>query len=568
MTRRRRKPAEAEPSLPPLTEEDFHAGDSVCEAPEGSSLFYHWQERAVEALEGRSAILSAPTGSGKTWVAYRWAGLMDREGNAQMPPGRVIFTAPIKALSNERYLDLKRMGFDVGLETGDFKKNAGAEVLCCTQEIYTLKYCRVPHQRVVVDEFHYIFNDSERTRAYIDGIRGTQPSTELLVMSATFGNPDSVKNYLQEMARRDFVLYETKERVTKLVFRRKGVRYAHIHDALVFVFSKKGVDFLAQEIAKSRKKISREDRARLREMAEILEVRRVPEVLLRGVGVYYGSLLPKEKLLVEMAFRERILDVVVGTDALSLGVNLPAETVVFGQMAKFVDGPLTRNEFLQMSGRAGRKGFFDTGYVTFVPKSRCEHFDFDTETLYREILTASPEPARIRLRPSVGMLLRKERTPEQEARMVSTCSLPPRPYPEVLQEVDDLIQLLNRTINLVKDPKTRRRLRKALADLWFDEMSVAANIAVAHLFLREESPEALDVAQILRREERNYLQALLKVKRYANRMPEEYRLTGLEAIDEAVDALDATVFGFEDKLRRLQVTEDSWAFEDDEAGSL
>ncbi|WP_352425562.1 DEAD/DEAH box helicase, partial [Aminomonas paucivorans] len=160
MTRRRRKPAETEPSLPPLTEEDLHTGDSVCEAPEGSSLFYPWQERAVEALEGRSAILSAPTGSGKTWVAYRWAGLMDREGNAQMPPGRVIFTAPIKALSNERYLDLKRMGFDVGLETGDFKKNAGAEVLCCTQEIYTLKYAGKPGIRLVVDEFHYIFTDS------------------------------------------------------------------------------------------------------------------------------------------------------------------------------------------------------------------------------------------------------------------------------------------------------------------------------------------------------------------------------------------------------------------------
>ena len=74
MTRRRRKPAETEPSLPPLTEEDLHTGDSVCEAPEGSSPFYPWQERAVEALEGRSAILSAPTGSGKTWVAYRSKG--------------------------------------------------------------------------------------------------------------------------------------------------------------------------------------------------------------------------------------------------------------------------------------------------------------------------------------------------------------------------------------------------------------------------------------------------------------------------------------------------------------
>ena len=125
-------------------------------------MFYNWQLDAIDKIKNSSAILSAPTGSGKTWVAYVWAGLMDMDGNPSMPGGRVIFTAPIKALSNERYLDLKSMGFDVGLETGDFKKNAGALVLCCTQEIYTLKYAHVPHQKVIVDEFHYIFNDSER----------------------------------------------------------------------------------------------------------------------------------------------------------------------------------------------------------------------------------------------------------------------------------------------------------------------------------------------------------------------------------------------------------------------
>ena len=85
------------------------------------------------------------------------------------------------------------MGFDAGLETGDFKKNAGAQVLCCTQEIYTLKYARIPGQKVIVDEFHFIFNDPDRTRAYIDGLRSTSFDSDLLVMSATFGNPDVIK---------------------------------------------------------------------------------------------------------------------------------------------------------------------------------------------------------------------------------------------------------------------------------------------------------------------------------------------------------------------------------------
>ena len=86
--------------------------------------YYPWQLKAYRAIRDRNAVLSAPTGSGKTLVAYLWAGILDEEGFPAYPEGgRIIFTAPIKALSNERYLDLRKMGFDVGIETGDFKKN-------------------------------------------------------------------------------------------------------------------------------------------------------------------------------------------------------------------------------------------------------------------------------------------------------------------------------------------------------------------------------------------------------------------------------------------------------------
>jgi superfamily II RNA helicase len=486
---------------------------------------------------------------------------MDADGQPSMSKAaRVIFTAPIKALSNERYLDLRRMGFDVGLETGDFKKNQGAPLLCCTQEIYTLKYAHIPNQMVIIDEFHFIFGSPERTRAYIDGIRATSPDSLLLVMSATFGDPRTVRAYLEEMGRRDFDLFETKDRVTKLVFRKKGIHYSRIHDALVFVFSRRGAEHVASQIARTRKRIARADRARMREMAEILEVNRIQETLLYGVGVYYGSLFPKEKLLVEMAFRERILDVVVGTDALSLGVNLPAESVVFAQMAKYVDGPLTHNEFLQMSGRAGRKGFFDTGYVTFIPRSKTEHHDFDTETLYREIKSSPSEPATITLQPAVGRLLKKQVTPEQEAGMIADCSLPRISHAQALAEVEELLLLIERTLEFIKNAQERRKLRDALADLWFDELSVPGNFAIANLFVSGGEPDAMKAAEILSSEERNYLQALLKVKRYAGRMPEGYRFSNMERIDATVERIDVTVFGFEEKIKQLDLTEDSWSF--------
>jgi superfamily II RNA helicase len=145
-------------------------------------MLYSWQKEAAGRIKNKNAILSAPTGSGKTKVAYVWAGLIDEnEKNIYNNEQRIIFTAPIKALSNERYLDLKKMGFDVGLETGDFKKNTDANIICCTQEIYTRKYAALPNQKVIIDEFHYISTDPQRARSYIDGIKNTNPKSSPLL---------------------------------------------------------------------------------------------------------------------------------------------------------------------------------------------------------------------------------------------------------------------------------------------------------------------------------------------------------------------------------------------------
>ena len=132
---------------------------------EAAQDFYDWQLEAFDRIEGRSAVLSAPTGSGKTLVAYLWAGLLDREGQVCWPDARrVVFTAPIKALSNERYMDLRRMGLDVGIETGDFKRNEGARIICCTQEIYTMKYADQPDQKLIMQRDRKSAERSEERR--------------------------------------------------------------------------------------------------------------------------------------------------------------------------------------------------------------------------------------------------------------------------------------------------------------------------------------------------------------------------------------------------------------------
>jgi superfamily II RNA helicase len=520
--------------------------------------FYGWQLDAFARIEGQSAVLSAPTGAGKTLVAYLWAGLLDTDGNTTMPTaGRVIFTAPIKALSNERYMDLRRMGFDVGIETGDFKRNEGAQIICCTQEIYTMKYTGQPNQMLVVDEFHYIFNDSDRARTYIDGIRNTHAGTPVLVMSATMGSVKSVGRYLSEICSRCFVIHESRDRMTRLIFTpEKPASLRGVHDALIFLFSQKGASDLAFSVARTRrKKLGREELARLNELAEILEVTKISPPLLNGVGIYHGGMFPKEKLLVESAFRERLIDVVCGTNALALGVNLPAEYVIFAQLVQYHhDEPITKNEFLQMAGRAGRKGLFDPGFVTWLADSPFERRGFETGAVFRSLVNRPPEAAVVTLRPSYGRLLRRQVLVDAEAEYIAQYSMPRADCSIVAGILHAGLRKIDRVVRKLVHGGDRTRYRATLAAIWYDEMEIDENLEMAMLFFEEVAPSALLAAQMILPWERNYLQALLKVKRFANRLPRGYRFRGLDELNNAVDEIDPTIYGFEEKLGAIETS--------------
>ncbi|NLL36829.1 MAG: DEAD/DEAH box helicase [Fretibacterium sp.] len=519
--------------------------------------FYPWQLNAFECIVGQNAVLSAPTGSGKTLVAYLWAGLLTSDGELTEPDvRRVIFTAPIKALSNERYLDLRRMGLDVGIETGDFKRNEGARIICCTQEIYTMKYASQSGQRLVVDEFHYIFNDSDRARTYIDGIRNTHSDTLVLVMSATLGGVQSVGRYLSMICSRRFEIYESKKRMTRLIFTpdKPAVKQS-VHDALIFMFSQKGASELAFAISELRQRLSRPQLDRLKELAQILEVPKIAPPLFCGVGIYHGGMFPKEKLLVESAFRERILDVVCGTNALSLGVNLPAQYAVFAQLVQYHhDAPISRNEFLQMAGRAGRKGLFDPGFVTWLKDSPLEHRGFDTEDVFRALMAAPNEPPAVTLHPSYGRLLRKQVLAEVEAEYIAEYSLPQADVSLVFGMIHSGLRKIDRVLRKMARGQDRKRLRSILAEIWYDEMDIDENLEMALLFFEEPSPSALMAAQMILPFERNFLQALLKIKRFANRLPSRHRFRGMDELNETVDRIDPTIYGFEEKLGEIEVS--------------
>src|SRR5512143_3989786 len=153
--------------------------------------------------------------------------------------------------------------------------------------------------------------------------------------------------------------------------------------------------------------------------------------LRHGVGLHHAGLLPKYRLLVEKLAQGGLLKVVSGTDTLGMGVNIPIRTVLFTQLCKF-DGEktaiLSARDFHQISGRAGRKGFDEKGYVVAQapehvvenkrlaekaaagkkvvkkqpPTKGYVHFDRNTFERLRE---KEPEPLESRFEVTFGLLL-------------------------------------------------------------------------------------------------------------------------------------------------------------------
>ena len=298
-----------------------------------------WQKDCLSFIEDeRYVILSSPTGSGKTKVYENWA----FEKNEKP----IFITSPIKSLSNQRFRELTARGFKVGLETGDvhYLPDDELDIICCTQEIYNNKYRDVGNCTLIIDEFSYIFDEEERARVYIDSLKYSK-ANNILICSATFGNPGEVQEYIERVTGKDFCMYENEDRLTELEYR-GAISINSIKNSLVVAFSmddcyritkKFNDDRITTVLGLTGRSKGYDPRKRFKK--QILELasryavnnKELLEFATMGVVYYCGKLLPKEKLFVEDLFEKRFVDTVVGTDALALGVNFPVENVVFAK---------------------------------------------------------------------------------------------------------------------------------------------------------------------------------------------------------------------------------------------
>jgi len=401
---------------------------------------YPWQRDCLEKITDKNCIISAPTGAGKTKVAYLWA---DIAGAISRRTHRVFYTAPIKALANEKYWELCQIYGEenVGLQTGDATINAKAPVLICTQEIFTKAYSKKKAPaRVVVDEFHYIFTDSGRTRAYIDGLKTRLP---VAVMSATFGEPEIVAGYLKRVTGNEFVVFTTDFRPTRLEFFQRETDIPSVaasQAVLIYVFNVPGAKTLARAIAE-RRYAQPARRIKLTRLATKYRVNLADfDTISAGVAVYHGRLQYNQKLFIEECIRKKLVDIVIATSALGVGVNLPIQTVLFASFNIPTEEVgttrlITKTEFLQMAGRAGRPGFYEVGYVGLLKHSLLPYESAGAlvENWHR-LQDAPIESPRVRLDIDIERIL--SGTPAQEEiEYVLKNSLPEITDPEEVERI-------------------------------------------------------------------------------------------------------------------------------------
>ncbi|MEO8427147.1 MAG: DUF3516 domain-containing protein [Verrucomicrobiota bacterium] len=349
------------------------------EYTEGRRLrLYPAQESAIlELFEEKNVVLNTPTGSGKSLVATALHFKAIAEGK------RSIYTCPIKALVNEKFMALCReFGPNkVGLSTGDASVNRDAPILCCTAEILANIALRegsqADVQEVIMDEFHY-YADRDRGVAWQVPLL-TLPQARFLLMSATLGDTAFFEEELTRLTGRATVTIASTDRPVPLEHAWSELPLAKTLESLVAegkapVYVVHFTQLEAAQSAQDFTSINVCTREEKNTIANTLEGFKFsspygPDIrkwLKHGIGLHHAGLLPKYRVLVEQLAQKGLLKVICGTDTLGVGINVPIRTVLFTRLCKFdgqKTGILSARDFHQIGGRAGRKGFDDRGSV-------------------------------------------------------------------------------------------------------------------------------------------------------------------------------------------------------------
>lgn len=418
-----------------------------------------FQKEACDVINsGESVVVCAPTGAGKTVIAQHAIHCALEKGCRIF-----YTTPLKALSNQKFYDFCEKYGSDkVGLLTGDTSINRGAQIVIMTTEVFrnmlygtnfgavadNLKDVRY----IVLDEVHYM-NDEQRGTVWEESIIYCPTNIQIIALSATVANGDELTNWINtvhsktKLVNTDFrpvplrFFYFDSSQPFKLLplltpdgklnkkIKPEKPQWAKGRDKRKKTYVKQIISNLAENdmlpaiyFTFSRKKCDEQmekcsglglnTRAEQEQIKAFIDefIAENPhlygnkhiEYLIQGVASHHAGLLPAWKNLVEKLFQQGLIKVVFATETLAAGINMPARSTVISSTSKRTDTGhrmLTANEFLQMSGRAGRRGMDEVGYVTIVGTS------FQTPDEVAELVLSGSNPLESRFSPSYSMVL-------------------------------------------------------------------------------------------------------------------------------------------------------------------
>ncbi len=417
-----------------------------------------FQQKAIGYIKkGYSVIVSAPTGAGKTAIAeYVIRDCLARGKKA-------IYTAPIKALSNQKFRDFHENFRDkIGLLTGDVSINPTAPILIMTTEIFRNKTLEgksslTNYSWIIFDEIHYL-DDYERGSVWEESLIFLPIHMKLLALSATIPNINELAKWLASIHKRPLkIITEAKRpvplhffyqcqgevvdspnKVEKLGLKskdfyyyrdRKVPKYIHLKPnrptalikhlfekdklpCIYFAFGRRRCEYLAEEMRKFDFLNTQEKRKIKKLYAQLCErfdltheksAYLLLPLIEKGIAYHHAGMLPTLKELVERLFTSRLIKAIFTTETFALGINMPARSVVFDELRKFYGrfySFLNTRDFYQMAGRAGRRGIDMEGFVF----CRVNPHYISSQEL-NKIIYGKPEEVRSRFNASYATIL-------------------------------------------------------------------------------------------------------------------------------------------------------------------
>lgn len=420
-----------------------------------------FQKEACKCIENKeSVVVCAPTGAGKTVIAEFaiQCALKNDERIFYTTPLKALSNQKFNDFSQKYGAD--KVGLLTG--DSSFNRNAQIVVMT-TEVFRNMLYCTnfgsisdnmQKVRYVVLDEVHYM-NDEQRGTVWEESIIYCPTDVQIIALSATVANADKLTEWINtvhsktKLINTDFRpvplryyyfdssqpntilpllspggLLNKKIRPEKKEFRRgprgRAQQKSHVKDvvrnlyekdmlpAIYFTFSRKKCDEQMEKCA-SLCLVTKQEQEEIKRIIDeyiaenpYLYKNKHIEFLLQGVASHHAGLLPSWKVLVEKLFQKGLIKVVFATETLAAGINMPARSTVISSISKRTDNGhrmLTASEFLQMSGRAGRRGMDEVGYVTIVGTP------FQSPQEVADLVLSDANPLESRFAPSYSMVL-------------------------------------------------------------------------------------------------------------------------------------------------------------------